>query len=405
MPWGLERFQHSGQTHFVTFSCYHRLPFLNPDPIKRSFELALERVRHTFQLRVYAYVIMPEHVHLLLSEPQRSLLADAIKSLKQGVSRRAIEAVEFADTESSDGAPFKPSFGLSGAFPTQTSPHHFWQKRYYDFNVRNYDQFLGENQLHPPESSATRLRQTCEIGCGRIGRKKTGRGVASVNMQWATKAECKSNTNGRHEGASERQEHSVQPSSYPTQAKRGLEWGTHGVVVLVKRLGHQAIATVESADIETMEGITGPDGPESPDGDDGPDGAPFKPSFGLSGAFPTQIPPHHFWQKRYYDFNIRNYDQFLEKINYTHQNPVRRGLCERAEDWPWSSFLQYATGGEGRVQIECERAARRRERMAGTLCSGIKPKEGLNGAPAIDEGVRSCGPTEKRFQPRRGERY
>jgi len=100
MPWGLKRFQESGQTHFVTFSCYDRRPLLTTDPARRIFEQALERVRHTFALRVYGYVIMPEHVHLLLSEPDRGLLADALKSLKQGVSRRLI-----------DGAPFKPSFG------------------------------------------------------------------------------------------------------------------------------------------------------------------------------------------------------------------------------------------------------------------------------------------------------
>ncbi len=46
----------------------------------------------------------------------------------------------------------------------------------------------------------------------------------------------------------------------------------------------------------------------------------------------------HFWQKRYYDFNVRNWPQFVEKLHYIHRNPVKRGLCERAEDWEWSSF-------------------------------------------------------------------
>jgi hypothetical protein len=62
----------------------------------------------------------------------------------------------------------------------------------------------------------------------------------------------------------------------------------------------------------------------------------------------------HFWQKRYYDFNVRNEPQFSEKLRYIHQNPVKRGLCARAEDWEWSSFRQYATGCAGRVEIECE---------------------------------------------------
>jgi putative transposase len=80
----------------------------------------------------------------------------------------------------------------------------------------------------------------------------------------------------------------------------------------------------------------------------------------------------HFWQKRYYDFNVRNARQFVEKLRYIHCNPVKRGLCARPEDWPWSSFRQYATGYEGRVEIECEWTARRRERAAGRLCLPVK---------------------------------
>jgi putative transposase len=41
----------------------------------------------------------------------------------------------------------------------------------------------------------------------------------------------------------------------------------------------------------------------------------------------------HFWQKRYYDFNVRNYTQFVEKLRYIHRNPVKQGLCERPENW------------------------------------------------------------------------
>jgi putative transposase len=75
----------------------------------------------------------------------------------------------------------------------------------------------------------------------------------------------------------------------------------------------------------------------------------------------------HFWQKRYYDFNIRNQRQFVEKLRYIHRNPVKRGLCERPEEWEWSSFRHYATGCEGGIEIESEWTARKRERAAGRL--------------------------------------
>ena len=173
MPWGLKRYQNTGQAHFITFSCYHRRPLLATDAPRRLFENALERVRRNFRLRIYAYVVMPEHIHLLVSEPERDTLANAIKSLKQGVSRRLI-------------------------------------------------------------------------------------GDAS-----------------------------------------------------------------------------------------------------------------HFWQKRYYDFNVRNHEQFIEKLHYIHSNPVKRGLCERPEDWPWSSFLHHAVGHEGQVEIESEWTARKRERATGNLCAAL----------------------------------
>ena len=71
-------------------------------------------------------------------------------------------------------------------------------------------------------------------------------------------------------------------------------------------------------------------------------------------------------------FNIRNYPQFVEKLRYIHRNPVKQGLCDRAEDWQWSSFRHYATGAEGRVEIESEWTARKRERAEGRLCPTVE---------------------------------
>ena len=75
--------------------------------------------------------------------------------------------------------------------------------------------------------------------------------------------------------------------------------------------------------------------------------------------------PAQFWQKRYYDRNVRDHEEFVEKLRYIHRNPVKRGLVERPEDWEWSSFRHYATGEVGVVEIESEWTARRRERNSG----------------------------------------
>jgi putative transposase len=106
MPWRLYRFQQSGSLHFITFSCYRRQLFLDTPRAKYIFERSLEIIRRKYGLFIIGYVVMPEHVHLLLTEPERSNLAAALQALKQSVSQQLI--------------------GHHG---------HFWQTRYYDFNV------------------------------------------------------------------------------------------------------------------------------------------------------------------------------------------------------------------------------------------------------------------------------
>jgi putative transposase len=71
------------------------------------FERELETVRVRYGFVVAGYVLMPEHVHLLVGEPHRSSLSVAIQVLKQQTSRKLKQRGEV----------------------------RFWQRRYYDFNV------------------------------------------------------------------------------------------------------------------------------------------------------------------------------------------------------------------------------------------------------------------------------
>src|SRR5271165_1327180 len=91
MPWGLKRYQNVGTLHFITFSCYRRQPLLMKHGAAQMFEQALEEARVKYGFFVFGYVVMPEHVHLLVSEPERGTLATAIKALKQSVARRQIK--------------------------------------------------------------------------------------------------------------------------------------------------------------------------------------------------------------------------------------------------------------------------------------------------------------------------
>jgi putative transposase len=70
MPSGLRRFQEAESLHFITFSCFHRLPLLEAPGARETVEAVLEQTRAKHHARVYAYVLMPEHVHLLVNEPR-----------------------------------------------------------------------------------------------------------------------------------------------------------------------------------------------------------------------------------------------------------------------------------------------------------------------------------------------
>ncbi|HXR38626.1 MAG TPA: transposase [Terracidiphilus sp.] len=89
MPDGLKRLHHSGQSHFLTFSCYHRLPLLAEMQMEEEFLRAPEQTRRRFRMHVWGYVVMPEHVHLLLSETDQGVLSKAMQMLKTRVSRQA----------------------------------------------------------------------------------------------------------------------------------------------------------------------------------------------------------------------------------------------------------------------------------------------------------------------------
>ncbi|ADW68597.1 REP-associated tyrosine transposase [Granulicella tundricola] len=108
MTRGLVRYQENRDFHFVTFSCYERKPLLRENDAYALFERSLETMRLRYEFVVAGYVVMPEHVHLLMNEPKEVKLATALQALKLSVS-------------------------------VQMGRVRFWHKRYYDFNVYTSD--------------------------------------------------------------------------------------------------------------------------------------------------------------------------------------------------------------------------------------------------------------------------
>jgi hypothetical protein len=58
MPKGLRRLHGGGERHFITCSCYHRMPFLGSARRRDAFLKILEEVRRQFDFVVWGYVVM-----------------------------------------------------------------------------------------------------------------------------------------------------------------------------------------------------------------------------------------------------------------------------------------------------------------------------------------------------------
>ena len=111
----LQRSYGRNDLHFVTFSCYRRRPYLGTVIARNRFVSILDEVRSRFRFALIGYVVMPEHVHLLISEPAEGNPSKALQVLKQKVSR-SLSQSKVPDAQ------WNPSMA-------------FWQRRFYDFNV------------------------------------------------------------------------------------------------------------------------------------------------------------------------------------------------------------------------------------------------------------------------------
>jgi putative transposase len=125
VPWGLKRFYGAGNLHFITASCYRRRPFLASPGNRDLFLRVLEEVRRRYQFVLVGYVVMPEHFHLLIGEPETANPSVVIQALKLGVSRRILAARKRR----------KKRTVVQENLWGEPVPQHFWQARFYDYNV------------------------------------------------------------------------------------------------------------------------------------------------------------------------------------------------------------------------------------------------------------------------------
>jgi putative transposase len=121
MPTNLHRYYGAGYLHFITTSCFQRRPLLDAPQNRDLFLEVMEQVRRRYRFVVVGYVVMPEHVHLLFSEPERGDPSVVMKVLKQSFARRLLN--RWRDPPQ------------SSEWATSLTAGHVWQHRFYDFVV------------------------------------------------------------------------------------------------------------------------------------------------------------------------------------------------------------------------------------------------------------------------------
>jgi putative transposase len=119
MPRGLIRIHGGGNLHFITTSCYRREPLLGSVRARDVFLEIFEQVRKGYGFEVIGFVVMPEHIPILISEPKRKTIPIVMQVLKQRVGLRLLP---------------KRRPRAQREF-WETLRRHFWQPRSYDFNV------------------------------------------------------------------------------------------------------------------------------------------------------------------------------------------------------------------------------------------------------------------------------
>lgn len=133
----LRHYDHLNTARFVTFSCYHRHKLLTKPSVISAFLKTLKTICTRYTIRLIGYVVMPEHVHLIVLPPEDLRLGPVIGELKS-------KSASLIITEGLINLPDDCRISRDGR-----ERQVFWQARCYDHNCRTYDTILEKiNYCH-----------------------------------------------------------------------------------------------------------------------------------------------------------------------------------------------------------------------------------------------------------------
>ena len=127
MPTGLKRYYGNDHLHYITFSCHRHRKLLSMPERRDLFLQVLEETRRSYRFVVVGYVVMPDHVHLLIGEPERGTQSTVIQVVKQRFVHKLLRM-------QTPGRPALRDFRRVGAWSVDKAGE-IWNKRFYDFPV------------------------------------------------------------------------------------------------------------------------------------------------------------------------------------------------------------------------------------------------------------------------------
>ena len=133
----LRHFDHDGRARFITFGLHHRVPLLTNDPLRQIIADCINDARISYGFRLLGYVIMPEHVHLVLVPRIDDRASRIIGDIKRESALRVHEVLKMNDSRLLDT--FRVRRNGVERFA-------LWQRRCFDHNCRTDDAVWGRVQ-------------------------------------------------------------------------------------------------------------------------------------------------------------------------------------------------------------------------------------------------------------------
>ena len=146
----MKKFNEPGHIHFVTFKTFKKYPYFEGEKCCLILLEELDYYRQKYGYKIYGYVILPDHVHCLISfENEKLTISKIIQMIKGATARQIIDlSLQSGNQEHLLLAQNKNMEQMLHATPNEWNKNHkrglkyqIWQPGFFDFNIYTTKKF------------------------------------------------------------------------------------------------------------------------------------------------------------------------------------------------------------------------------------------------------------------------